>query len=408
LEAYSLYEVNEYIKRVIALNFDEPIWVECEINNVSNSRGNLYLDLIEKDEDSDNVIAKCQGTIWYRQYLFIKKKLAKLTDEILAAGIKVKIKVEINFSERYGFSMNILDIDPAFTFGQFEVNRQKIIDKLREKGLLNKNAEIKIPSVIQRIAVISSETAAGYQDFLTHIQENAYGYDFDIHLYQAAMQGQNTEATVTAAIASAREDGFDVIAISRVWGSKLYLASFDNYNIAFEVAASETPVLTGIGHDIDQTVTDIVANKVLKTPTAVADFIVEHNAQFEGELLYLLDLVKKEARYLMHEKETNLLRFEEIIKAAPSNAIYLKKHSLEYMENQIDNLGGRMIDRYTNGLDKLETMLSLLDPKNVLQRGYALIKQDKKYKGKKSLLDPKSDALEIEFIDGSIKVKLDK
>lgn len=408
MEAYTLYEVNEYIRRVIALNFDEAIWIECEINQVSNSRGNLYLDLIEKDEKSDNIIAKSAATIWYRQYLFIKKKLDKLTDSILTAGIKVKLKVEVVFSERYGFSLNILDIDPAFTFGQFELNRQKIIDQLKAKGLLEKNSALELPRVIQKIAVISSETAAGYQDFLHHIQENAYGYDFEIFLYQAAMQGQNTEKTVTAALSEARADGHDVIAIIRGGGSKLDLASFDNYNIAFEVAASDIPVITGIGHDIDQTVTDIVANKVLKTPTAVADFILEHNAEFEGEILYFLNLIKTTAQELVHERMQRLQSFEELIKLAPQQAIQLKNQNLNYIQNHVKVLGQSILQRHEAGVKNLESMLALLEPKNVLKRGYTLIKQKNQYKTKKSTLDAQSEHLEIEFIDGTVNVKIEK
>ena len=408
MEAYSLYEVNQYIRRVIALNFEEPIWIECEINQVSNSRGNLYIDLIEKDEESDKIIAKSQGTIWYRQYLFIKKKLDKLTDSILTAGIKVKLKVNIEFSERYGFSLNIIDIDPAFTFGQFELNRQKIIDQLRAKNLLDKNAAIELPLVIQKIAVISSETAAGYQDFMSHIQENAYGFDFEIYLYQAAMQGQNTEKEVTNAIAQAKKDGNDVIAIIRGGGSKLDLASFDNYNIAFEVAASEIPVLTGIGHDIDQTVTDIVANKVLKTPTAVAEFIVEHNAEFEGEILYFLELIKREAQALLDERKENILSYQELIKLAPQNLIQLKHQMLNNFTYQLQMLSKNKIAQKNINLENYTSMLEVLDPKSILKRGFALVKEDGKYSSRKSDLKTNSKKLEIEFYDGSVSVNIEK
>ena len=265
MEAYSLFEVNQYIKRVLALNFEEPIWVECEINQVSNSRGNLYLDLIEKSEDNDQIVAKSAATLWYRQFLFIKKKLDKLTDSILSEGVKVKLKVNIEFSERYGMSLNIIDIDPAFTFGQFELNRQKVIEQLRSKGLLDRNGQHKLPTVIKRVAVISSETAAGYQDFVNQILENAYDYHFDIDLFPAAMQGQKTEREVVDALRSAQEGNYDIIAIIRGGGSKLDLAAFDNYNIAFEIANCDIPVFTGIGHDIDQTVCDIVSNQFERT-----------------------------------------------------------------------------------------------------------------------------------------------
>jgi len=205
LEAFSLFEVNQYIRRVLALNFEEPFWVECEINSVSNSRGNVYLNLIEKAEDSEEVIASNSAQIWYRKFLFIKKKLGPLVDSILQSGIKVKLKVNVSYSERYGMSLVIEDIDPAYTFGQFEMTRQKTIESLRKKKLMDKNAALPLPEILQRIAVISSASAAGYQDFMEQLKENPYGYRFKVDLFQSAMQGTKTEKDVVAALRQAKK-----------------------------------------------------------------------------------------------------------------------------------------------------------------------------------------------------------
>ena len=199
MSSYTLFELNEYIKRVIALNFQEPVWIECEISQVKESRGNFYLDFVQKKEDSDEVVAQSSGYLWYKSALFLKKKLGDLFAALLKDGTAVKIKVYIEFHERYGLKLNIEDIDPSFTIGQLEMLRQKIIQRLKEEGKLNSNKLIPIPSVVQKIAVISSETAAGYIDFVQQIQHNIYGYQFTHTLFSAALQGSNTEKKVTAA-----------------------------------------------------------------------------------------------------------------------------------------------------------------------------------------------------------------
>jgi len=402
LEAYSLFEVNQYIKRVLALNFEEPIWVECEINQVSNSRGNIYLELIEKSEDTDQIVAKSAGTLWYRQFLFVKKKLNKLTDSILAEGVKVKLKVNIEFSERYGMSLNVIDIDPAFTFGQFELNRQKVIEQLRSKDLLGKNGELELPSVIQKIAVISSETAAGYQDFVNQIHENNYGYAFDIDLFPAAMQGQKTEREVVDALRAAQESEYDIIAIIRGGGSKLDLAAFDNYNITFEIANSKLPVFTGIGHDIDQTVSDIVSNQVLKTPTAVANFIIDHNSNFESEINYILQLITSKVAANLDDKRSEIARIEEKLKSYPSLILNSRRLKIEKLESDIKIKISETLKSKVQSLTNIEKIISVLEPKNIMKRGFSLIKQNGSYVSRKEDLEKSKKSISIEFYDGSI------
>ena len=404
MEAYSLFEVNQYIKRVLALNFEEPIWIECELNSVSNSRGNLYLDLIEKDETSDDVIAKASATIWYRQFLFIKKKLKDLTDSILSPGVKVKLKGNIVFSERYGLSFNVIDIDPAFTFGQFEMNRQKIIDKLKSKELLEVNSTVEMPSVIQNIAVISSETAAGYQDFVSQLSENAYGYDFNINLYPAAMQGQKTEREVVAAMQAAKQDDNHIIAIIRGGGSKLDLSGFDNYNIAFEIATSPLPVLTGIGHDIDMSVSDIVANTVLKTPTAVADYIIDHNSHFEGEVLLMMQQIEHETQQILDLKHQEILLMQEKLSSIPALIVQQYRHDLDSAYDHILSQAEYTLKDHNRTLDNYTQILEMTLPENVLKRGFAMVKKDNKYIGKLKDIKKSDKDLTIEFYDGEIQV----
>ena len=408
LEAFSLLEVNQYIKRVLALNFEDPFWVSCEINQVSQSRSNMYLELIEKADDSDEIVAKNAATLWYRQFSFIKKKLGELTDSILTDGVKVKLKVSVEYSERYGLSLNILDIDASFTLGQFELNRQKIIQKLKTKNLLDINKSLPLPSVIQKVAVISSSTAAGYQDFIQHLTHNPYGYAFSCKLFPAAMQGQNTEREVVAALRSIDTDYYDVVCIIRGGGSKLDLSAFDNYNIAFEIANYPLPVFTGIGHDIDMTVTDIVSHEILKTPTAVADFVLDHNLRYESDIINMQQIIEQTALSALQETRISLNQITNAIQTIPSVLIKTRYMELDRAQETSHDLAQRLLKRTDTSLEHIKTTLDLLDPGKVLQRGYTLVKQANKYIGKISELKKSEDLLEIEFQDGKLNTKITK
>jgi len=276
LESYSLYEVNEYIKRVIALNFEEAVWIECEINQINEKRGNYYLQLIDKEENKDEIKAQASAAIWYRNALFIKKKLGKLFGSILQAGVRVKLKCNIGFSERYGMSFVIEDIDVNYTMGQMELQRQQVIERLKSEKLLNLNHAKALPSVLQRIAVVSSEKAAGFADFMEQLNNNKYDYAYEIALFDSAMQGKNMEKEITESIRDINDTykEYDVVVVIRGGGSKLDLSGFDNFNIAAHIAKCKLPVITGIGHEIDQTVSDLTANLSLKTQKSPQSLIM--------------------------------------------------------------------------------------------------------------------------------------
>ena len=404
MEAFSLFEVNQYLRRVIALNFEDPFWVECEINSISHSRGNVYLNVIEKAEESEEVIASNSAQIWYRQFLFIKKKLGGLVDSILQSGIKVKLKVSLNYSERYGLSLVVEDIDPAYTFGQFEINRQKTIEALKKKRLMDKNAERPLPSILRRIAVISSATAAGYQDFVSQLEDNAFGYVFEIDLLQSAMQGTNTENSVVSALKTASKKSYDVIAIIRGGGSRLDLSAFDNYNIAVEIAKSKKPVITGIGHDIDLSVADMVAHTVLKTPTAVADWIVDHNSRFESELIEIEHSLQLVISDRLLDERDKLAEMSELLRRIPMLTVVQEKERFGRMQAELDAMSQQAISEMQLKLSSAENLIAALSPEKVLSRGYVMVKQGDKYRSSKSKVKPNPKSLELIFNDGSLKV----
>ena len=276
MQSYSLFELNEYVRRVFALNFQEAIWVRCEIAQINASRGHFYLNLIEKSSEKETVIAQSSAILWAGQYRQLRRKYKKLLDSLLQNGIAILIQVKVDFDERYGLKLLIEDIDPSYTVGQMELKRQAILETLLKKGLLEVNSRIRLPKAIQRIAIISSESAAGLQDYLNHLAINAYGYQFSNQLFSAAMQGANVEKEVLQQLKKIAllKENYDVVIIIRGGGSKLDLAAFDNLELGMAIAKFPLPVLVGIGHEIDETILDRVAHTSLKTQPPLQTFLL--------------------------------------------------------------------------------------------------------------------------------------
>lgn len=405
-QSYSLFELNEYVRRVISLNFPEPIWVNCEISQIKEVKGNVYLDLIYHNEDTGEITAQISANIWYKSFLFLKNKLGEILPSILKEGIHVLLKVQVEFNERYGLKLVIEDIDPAFTIGQMEIQRQKIIQKLTNEGWIDLNKQIKLPNVIQRVAVISALNAAGYKDFTTHLHQNANGYAFRIDLYNAAMQGQNTEREVCAMLQKigASEIHYDAVLIIRGGGSKIDLSWFDNYNIGVEIARCPYPVITGIGHEIDNTVADIVANTYLKTPTAVADFLININETFESNVNWLVQSIQLIGQRQVKQEEILLNKTIQILALLPSEIIRTHYQSVDQIMKQCFTHTKLLIQKHRNTLDFNEKSISLLNPANVLRKGYAIIRQSNTIIDSKIKYKTSSETC-IEFHDGQIIVK---
>ena len=406
MHSYSLYELNEYIKRVIALNFNEPIWVNAEISQVSEVRGQVFLDLIQHDEENGKTVAQSNAIIWYKSYLFIKKKLGDLLPAILKEGSHVMVKVSVEFDERYGLKLIISDIDASYTIGQMEMARQKILERLEKDGLIEKNKERGIPEVIQKVAIISSGTAAGYRDFIKQLTTNSFGYQFKLDLFPSAMQGANVEKDVIRAIDHInRLEGYDCIVIIRGGGSKLDLSYFDNYNIAAAIAHNALPVLTGIGHDIDQSVADVVAKLALKTPTAVADYILERNLNFESEIIQSGTYISNWSRQLIHNHRLRLSNFQSILSIQPMQLVKAQNDQLDQRQNEVKRLTLQLIKEKKLQLTHLESVIQIGDPVQILKKGFAIIQKDSTILQSSSQAE-KGDELKIKMHDGEIKTKV--
>lgn len=286
-QAISLFELNNRIRTVLEEGIPDPVWIVAEISDLSiNRNGHGYLELVEKAPDDDRILARSRATIWANTLRILKPYFETTTGQELMAGIKVLIRVAVEFHEVYSISLNIIDIEPSFTIGEMAQNRQLIISKLQDAGVFDMNKGLEMPMVPQRVAIISSPTAAGYGDFINQLTNNPGRYVFYTHLFPAVMQGQETVSTIIAALdeVAARGDFFDVVAIIRGGGSKLDLSSFDQYDLGYFVTQFPLPVITGIGHEQDDSVLDLVAHTRCKTPTAVAEYLISRIGDFENEL----------------------------------------------------------------------------------------------------------------------------
>src|SRR6186713_1317218 len=399
---YSLLELNQYIRRVISLNFDEPLWIECEIGQASQSRGHFYLDLIQKEGEA--IVAQCQGALWANVYFFLKRKSPIPPEEILKQGMSVKLKVNVDYHERYGLKLIIEDIDSSFTIGVLEMQRQAILKEIKERGLIRKNAETHLPVVLQRLAVISSARAAGWKDFVKHVEDNLYGYDIEIVLFEAAMQGQSVEIEILACLKEIERDkqNYNAVAIIRGGGGRTDLAAFDNLSLAVRVANFPIPVFIGIGHEIDQSVLDLVAYDSLKTPTAVADYLVEHNARFESELDELEQKLREEIGNRILEEKEKISRLAHDLSLACKSRIAVEFQKLDHARFLLQQAGKHRIQMQHTRIEHLDILLQAINPDHVLARGYTITSHHGTTIIKSSTLKSGMD-IQTTFQDGSVK-----
>ncbi len=394
----SLFELNEYVRRVIALNFQQALWVTAEIAQIGESRGHFYLELVQKGEN-DDIVAQAQAVVWAGAYRQLLSKHGMALRSVLREGLELKIQVRPEFHERYGLKLNILDLDPSFTLGQLDLQRRQTVQALKDRGLFDKNRALELPLVLQRIAVVSSETAAGKQDFWQQLTDNNLGYQFDLQLFTASVQGKNSEQEVMLALQkiAAHPDKFDCVVIVRGGGSRLDLASFDGLDLCSAVAGHPLPVLSGIGHDVDETVLDLVANRALKTPTAVAEFILHHNMLFEGNMLEAVETVRRFAVNVLKnntgalEQKTNEMRW------AAQQRLHTTQFQLDNAAARLPQLAQQFLRNQYRNLEQIDTYCAALHPDNVLRRGFSLTTKNGK------LIASLSDVLPGDTLETRVK-----
>ncbi len=451
-EKLSLTELQLIIKDSLYIALPDMYWVIAEISEIKeNYNGHCYLELVEKHPDEISIRSRVKAVIWSSRFRFLKSFFENSTGESLREGLKILVKVKIEYHEIYGLSLVINDIDPAYTMGEMALKRQQIIKKLEEEGVLTMNKDLDFPVVPQRIAIISSRNAAGYTDFMKHLKENNYGYIFYTALIETPMQGNETEAGVIKALETiaGHIEKFDLAVIIRGGGSQADLSWFDNYNIAYYVTQFPLPVITGIGHEKDLSVTDIVAYRSLKTPTAVADYLIECMNNAETRLIELSkDIIDKSqlileenkkridssrlklipaARIMISEFKEELSGIiidmistgkEYIMRAGlfPANhksrLISGTRSHLSFKDSLVNGKNQSLVSHSKNYLNKMnnkvegfDNTLKILDPENVLKRGYTITSSNGKII-KKSAELKKEDLINTRFSDGSVSSKV--
>lgn len=401
----SLYDLNKLVKGLINNSFDELFWVRAETSDVRyNQNGHCYLEFIEKDINNRNIIAKARGSIWSNVFRLLKAYFESETGQTFTSGLKVLVQVSIEFHELYGYSLNVHNIDPTYTLGDQARNRALIIKQLEEEGVLNLNKELNLPELTNRIAIISSPTAAGYEDFCKQLENNLKHFVFYTKLFPAIMQGEQTENSIIEALDNiyGHADYFDAVVIIRGGGATSDLSCFDSYLLAANCAQFPLPIITGIGHERDETVLDIVAHTKAKTPTAVAEFLINHIENTLNELKTLEEKIINSTNQKVSE-ETFLLQHLQ------TKYMFLVKDISKDQINKIQNYKDRLtssvnslFQKQNHKLESIEQYIDLVSPENILKKGYTLtIYENKIIKTKPSL--PKGTEIETVFSDGKIK-----
>lgn len=424
----SLLELNNLVRGAVSEAFPGTCWVRAEMSDVRTnaSSGHCYLEFIEKNPITGQLVARARGSIWAKTFRMLKPYFEMETGQLFASGLKVLVKVSVEFHELYGYSLTVQDIDPAYTLGDMLRKRMEIIRQLKEEGVFTLNKELPLPVLPKRIAVITSPTAAGYEDFLNQLANNKAGYPFYPKLFPALMQGERTEESVIAALDRIYHhiDCFDVVVIIRGGGSTSDLNSFDSYLLAANCAQFPLPVITGIGHERDDTILDMVAHTRMKTPTAVAEFLIgrmdaaaeelEDLQQEVSELASTILLKQKNFLQLLGarlpvivtnriERNRSFLQMAGNKLPASASAMLLRRRStLESLQMQLQNRATSRLAEGTRFIQLTEQFIKMASPDYVLKRGYSLSLKDGKIIKHATDLNP-GDELVTRFADGDVK-----
>ncbi|MDR2691600.1 MAG: exodeoxyribonuclease VII large subunit [Dysgonamonadaceae bacterium] len=403
MDFLTLSQLNNSLASAVKDAFPETYWVMAETSDVRVSNRHCYLEFVEKNPLTNAIIAKARGRIWANVYETLQPCFEQATGRRFDSGLRVLVKVAVDLHPVYGYGLTVYDIDPAYTLGDLQTQRQAILRRLEEEGVLTLNKELEIPALPQRIAVISSSTAAGYEDFLKHLAGNRFGYVFYPLLFPAIMQGEQTEASIIAALNKIFEyrDLFDVVVIIRGGGATSDLASFDSYLLAANCAQFPLPVIIGIGHERDDTVLDFIANHRAKTPTAVADFLIACTEETATKLFDCQAGITEATQAFLKTSNLNLRTLTSRLPLSVNSLIENKKSKLEIIRLQIQNLVRQMLAGQHSLLNEKESFFRLSSPKHILSKGYSItLKNGKAVKSVKELQE--GDTVETILAEGKI------
>ena len=425
----SLYELNALVRQSVRLCMPDAYWVQAELSDVrTNYSGHCYLEFVQKDPKSNALLAKARGIVWSNVFRELKPYFERETGQAFVAGLKVLVKVTVDFHELYGYSLTVSDIDPTYTLGDMAKRRREILQRLEEEGVLTLNKELDLPELAQRIAVISSPTAAGYGDFCDQLERNAFGFVFYTKLFPAVMQGEQVEASIIRALnrINAEAGRWDVVVIIRGGGATSDLSGFDTYELATNCAQFPIPIITGIGHERDDTVIDMVAHTRVKTPTAAAEFLINHLRETADRLEQYASFFYQEVPGWLGEQKERLERFVARIPARVQMRLQNEGFRQERLVKRIHlawqtrvmretyrlQLDGRLnvalqsrLQREGGRLQLLEQQVKAASPELLLQKGYSITLKNGKAVTDASALHP-GDEVVTRVAKGEFKSKI--
>ena len=384
-EFIDLFEFQSRLKKGVESLFPNRLWVRAEVSAVkARNGGHCYLELSQSDDSG--LIAKASAIIWSSKYRFIAPYFESVTGSPLQEGMVILVEVQPTYSQLYGFSLIINDIDPEYSLGLKEFERQKTIERLQSEGLMDMQKGLALPALPYDLAVISAADAAGYRDFMRHLDENPYGFKVNPVLYPALMQGTDCPASIVAALDAILESGqqYDAVLIMRGGGSKLDLACFDDYEMAAAIAQYPIPVLTGVGHDHDFHVCDMVAYEYVKTPTALADYILE---MYENE-------------------DARLSSYHTRMRLALSSRVSAMENKAARLIDRVRNASAMKISLAEAALNVIRTRIAAADPRKIMERGYALAVDGEGVVLKSAAGVSAGDKVSVMFADGTIKAQV--
>lgn len=400
----TLLELNRLVREVIESEMPHEYWVEAELSECRESRGHCYMELIEKDEHSATPIAKASAKCWAPKWMLVRPYFERTTGQRLAAGMKVLLKVYPQFHEAYGFSWIVTDIDPTYTMGDMARKRQEIIRQLKEEGVFELQKELELPVFSQRIAVISSETAAGYGDFCNQLSDNPYGFQFRTWLFPAIMQGEGTGQSIIAALEKIYTiiNQFDCVVIIRGGGATSDMSGFDTLELAENVANFPIPIITGIGHERDESILDMVSHMRVKTPTAAAALLIDHLKIVLDTINNSQNSITRSVQQKLSTLNAQLLTVSEAIPRLFSIVKTRHEARLDAFGQKIPMLIGRRLTNTCHQLEILEEKVKSLDPQLLLKRGYSITLHNGK-----AVRDPRQlhqgDEIETRLEKGTLK-----
>lgn len=398
--ALSLFELNSLVREAIEEYVTDEYWVEAELASAHESGGHCYMELIQKEDGSNTPIARASARCWRSTWALLKPHFERETGQTLRGGLKVLLQVYPQFHENFGFSWIVTDIDPTYTLGDMARRRQEIIRRLKEEGVFDLNKELELPLFAQHIAVISSDSAAGYGDFCKQLSEHKQGFKFAVELFSAVMQGEQVEQTVITALneINERREDFDCVVIIRGGGSTSDLSGFDTLALAENVANFPLPVITGIGHDRDESVLDMVSHTRVKTPTAAAAFLIEHlqdvysliveaeedvircvTDRLQKERLRidrLIELLPKQLAAFLTAQHARLGRLIELLPRQTAACLTGQRGNLDLLAATMRGVLERRMLQENHRMELLEHRVDAVNPEKLLQRGYSITRSN--------------------------------